>query len=125
MAATVSSGLQLLEEARGLVAHGWCQGTDARAADGAPVDAWSLEASSWSLLGALVAVLEQNAATTGELALEELSAALYALANVIETDSLVAWNDVPEREQSEVLSVLEAASGAYQPPRATIIASVN
>lgn len=91
---------------------------DARDAAGAEVESWSEDAGSWSLLGAIVAVLEREAATTGEIPLEDLSAALYALANLIETDSLAAWNDAADRSQLEVLRVLDAASAAYEAPPA-------
>ena len=72
----LSSGLLLLSEARELIAHGWTQGADARDASGAAVDAWAPSAGRWSLLGALVAVLERQAATTGEMRRDELAAAL-------------------------------------------------
>jgi hypothetical protein len=120
----VSSGLQLLRDARDLVASGWCQRADARDVRGDEVDAWDDDAAVWSLLGSIVAVLERKAATTGEIPLDELSAALYALAGVIETDSLVAWNDAPSRSQREVLHVLDAASAAYEAP-APLYASAN
>jgi hypothetical protein len=120
----ISGGWELLRGARDLVASGWCQRADALDAGGGEVDAWDENATMWSLLGSIVAVLEREAATTGEIPLDELSAALYALAGMIETDSLVAWNDAPSRSQLEVLHVLDAASAAYEAP-AMIYASVN
>jgi hypothetical protein len=80
---------------------------------------------SWSLLGAIVAVLEREALESGEMPLEELAAALYALADVIEADSLVAWNDDPRRSQTEVLSVLDRAAAAYEAPWAQVNLSLN
>lgn len=115
----VSTGRGLLLRAGELLSQGWSQGADARDAQGAPVDAWSSAAASWSLLGALVAVLEVEAATRGELPLDELAAALDALARLIEMDSLTSWNDAPGRRQAEVLSVVDAAAAAYVPPPAT------
>jgi hypothetical protein len=117
--------LHLLSEARDLIAHGWTQGADARDASGAPVDAWAPSAVSWSLLGALVAVLEHEAATTGEIPLDELAAALYALANVVDTDSLAIWNDGSDRDQAEVIGVVGAATNAYVSPAAAGPASLN
>jgi hypothetical protein len=108
-----SAGLRLLEDARSLVTVGWCQGADARDGGGAPVDPWAATAVSWSILGALVAVLEQTAATTGEMPLEQLATALYALADVIEVDSLEQWNDTFGRSQSEVVGALELAAFSY------------
>jgi hypothetical protein len=124
-ATTTTTGLQLLDEARGLLARGWCRGADARDASGSPVEPWAAEAETWSLLGAIVAALEREAAATGEMALDELSAALYALATVVEADSLVAWNDLPGRNQLDVLRALDAAAAAYRPPWLTISASAN
>ena len=121
----LSRGLQLLSDAHELIAHGWTQGADARDASGSPVDAWAPTAVRWSLLGALVAVLEHEAATTGEIPLDELAAALYALADVVDTDSLVTWNDECNRDQAEVLGVVGAATTAYVPPVSAGPTSLN
>ena len=114
-----------MSEARELIAHGWTQGADARDASGAAVDAWAPSAVSWSLLGALVAVLEHEAATSGEMPLDELAAALYALANVLDTDSLATWNDGCDRDQAEVLRAVLAAKNVYVPPAAASPLSFN
>jgi hypothetical protein len=100
-----------------LVRRGWCQGADARTARGTPVDPWDDDAEAWSLLGALVAVLERRAAEFGEVPLDELAATLYALADLIETDSLAAWNDDPSRSQRDVVRTLEDAEARFEPPR--------
>jgi hypothetical protein len=110
-----SPGFRLLADARAVVASGWCQGADARGADGAAIEPWDERAVSWSLLGAIVAVLEQRAADEGEIPLEELAAALYALADVIETDSLERWNDEPRRSQNDVVNILAAAEDRFEP----------
>lgn len=115
---TESRGFDLLVQSRELVAQGWCQGADARDADGTSVDAWDSAAESWSILGAIVAVLEREAATTGELPLDQLAAALYALADVIETDSLVGWNDRPQRTAEDVVSAIDGAIARYEAPLA-------
>jgi hypothetical protein len=107
-------GLRLLEGARHLVEHAWCRGADARDSNGVAVDPWEDEAVSWSLLGALVAVLERDATERGEMPLSELAAALYALAEVIDTDSLTAWNDRPRRTQTDVVYVLDRAAAGYE-----------
>jgi hypothetical protein len=122
---TASRGLELLYRARALVERGWCQGADARNGDGAAVEAWDPGAESWSLLGAIVAVLEHEAAASGEIALDELAAALDALAAVIETDSLANWNDSGTRTRTEVLAVLDTAATAYRPPLAITSTSPN
>jgi hypothetical protein len=108
-----SRGRQLLQDARKLVAESWCHGADARDVNGCVVDPWDDEAASWSLLGAVVAVLEREASFVGELPLVELGAALYALADLIETDSLADWNDDPRQTQANVVAVLDQAAASY------------
>ena len=120
-----SRGFYLLERAQELVARAWCQGSDARDQSGRPVDPWAPDAVSWSLLGAIVAVLEREATETGEIPLDELAAALYALAEQIDTDSLVAWNDDRRRSQAEVIGVVGKAATAYGAAWAVVHVSSN
>lgn len=103
---------RLLRHGRELVEQAWCRDADARDASGAEVEPWDERAASWSLLGALVATLEREAAEASELPLEDLAVALYALAEVVESDSLAAWNDAPGRTQASVLAVLAQAEAA-------------
>lgn len=121
----VGRGLRLLQETRKLVSWGWCQGSDARDSHGASVQPWDGRAASWSLLGALVAVLEREAAASGEVPLQELAAALYPLADLVDTDSLAAWNDDPRRSQAEVLDVLDRAARMYAATRESFELSAN
>ena len=120
-----SRGQRLLEDARKLVAESWCRGADARDVNGFEVDPWDDDAASWSLLGAVVAVLEREALLAGELPLDELGAALYALADLIETDSLVDWNDDQGQTQANVVAVLEQAAAAYEDNCAQLELSLN
>ena len=120
-----SRGQQLLQDARKLVAESWCHGADARDANGFEVDPWDDDAASWSLLGAVVAVLEREASLSGELPLDELGAALYALADLIETDSLVDWNDDQGQTQAKVVAVLDQAAAAYEDSCAVLELSLN
>ncbi|HEY8237558.1 MAG TPA: hypothetical protein VIF85_13035 [Gaiellaceae bacterium] len=120
-----SRGQRLLQDARKLVAESWCHGADARDVNGFEVDPWDDDAVSWSLLGAVVAVLEREASLAGELPLDELGAALYALADLIETDSLVDWNDDQEQTQGNVVAVLEQAAAAYKDNCALLELSFN
>jgi hypothetical protein len=120
-----SRGLRLLRGAQERVHEGWCRGADARDHRGMEVDPWHEDAASWSLLGALVAVLEREAVEAGEMPLEELAAALYALADLVETDSLVAWNDAPGRCQAEVLRVFDDAAAGYDAPWSELRMSCN
>ena len=112
-------------QAHALVARAWCQGADARDRDGRAVDPWAPEAACWSLLGAIVAVLESEASQIGEIALDDLAASLYALSDLIDTDSLVAWNDHPGRSQREVAEVLACAAKSYDADLAVVHVSSN
>jgi hypothetical protein len=118
-------GLRLLRDTRRLVADSWCRGADARDADGSEVPPWDETAASWSVLGAIVAALEEAASLSGEVPLDELGAALYALAELIETDSLVEWNDDPRQTQASVLAVLDRAAEMYVPLEAVLELSMN
>jgi hypothetical protein len=123
---TDSRGLRLLREARRLVAESWCRGADARNAGGGPVEPWDEAAVSWSLLGAIVAVLERQASEEqGEVPLGELATALYAIAELVDTDSLKAWNDDPRRTQGIVVSVLDRAAANYEAARPEVHVSFN
>jgi hypothetical protein len=120
-----SRGLRLLEDARCRVAESWCRGADARNADGLEVDPWEDDATSWSLLGAMVAVLEEEARLWGEMPLDDLAAAMYALSGLIETESLADWNDDPRRTQEVVLEMLDRAAEAYVEPALVVQLSSN
>jgi hypothetical protein len=120
-----SNGQRLLQEARGLVAESWCHGADARDVNGFEVEPWDEAAASWSLLGAVVAVLKREAAFGGELPLTELGAALYALADLIEADSLADWNDDPRQTQDNVVAVLDQAAAAYETSVSVFELSLN
>jgi hypothetical protein len=103
-----TEGEQILVRARALVASGWCRGSDACDAAGAPVAPWSEEAASWSLLGSLVAAVDLPSEPDA-VTLRPLRRALAALAEVIEEPLLAVWNDRPGRTQEQVLATLDAA----------------
>ena len=96
---------ELLTGAAGRVALGWCQGAEARAPDGRSVDVLDMNAASWSLLGALQA----ESCGDPQLDLEEIAVAVGAIAQLISDPSLADWNDVTERTQDDVHSLLERA----------------
>ena len=119
-----AAGLRLLREARALVAGAWCRGADARDSGGSKVSPWDDRAASWSLLGAIVAALEREAAVHGELSIPELATALYALANLVDSESLVEWNDRPRQTQGQVVAVLDRAAADYD-DRDALFISLN
>lgn len=113
-----TDGHRLLRSAGRLVADSWTQNADARAADGSAVDPWDKAAVSWSLLGALVASYEGLVTLEDEtVALSTLAVACLLLADVIDSDSLAEWNDLPERTHAHVLAAIDtAARRKLQPP---------
>ena len=114
-----------MKATRELVAESWCSGADALDADGFEVDPWDDKAVSWSLLGAVVAVLERDSSLAGELPLAELGAALFALADLIPTDSLADWNDDPRQTQANVVAVLDQAAARCADNCAVVELSLN
>jgi hypothetical protein len=104
--------VELLLHARDLVRAGWSQHADARSDEGVEVQPWQDTAVAWSLLGALVAALEERADHGSELPLHQLAAAMNELADLIEDDSLTDWNDSPERTHDDVIDTLDAAANS-------------
>jgi hypothetical protein len=104
------SSVELLRRACDLVRSGWSQHADARSAEGVEVQPWQDAAAAWSLLGALVAALEERADHGRDLPLDHLAAALNELAERIDDDSLTNWNDEPARTHDDVINTLEAAA---------------
>lgn len=100
----------LLASAALLIEHGWSQGADARDSAGVPTEPWNDDARSWSLLGALVAVLERASATVGEaLALQVLTRACVFLATTVDATSLAEWNDDPARTKTDISTAIAHA----------------
>jgi hypothetical protein len=99
------NGSKLLHDAGVLVERGWCQGTEARDANGEATDVVAADATSWSLLGALQATTVADPST----ALQDVGDAVAALADLIMDPSLANWNDSESRTKLEVLSVLRNA----------------
>jgi hypothetical protein len=104
--------VELLHRARELVRSGWSQHADARTAEGAEAQPWQETAAAWSLLGSLVAALEERSDGGRELPLDHLAAALNELAKFVDDDSLANWNDEPSRTRDEVAGALEAAANS-------------
>ena len=107
-----NGSIELLQHAGVLVRTGWSQHADARTVEGVEVQPWQETAVAWSILGALVAVLEEEADHGRDLPLDDLAGALNELAELIDDDSLTHWNDEPWRTQAEVIDALEAAETA-------------
>jgi hypothetical protein len=61
----------------------------------------------------------------GEIPLDDLAAAMYALSGLIATESLAEWNDDPQQTQEAVLAVLDRAALAYVEPELLVQVSSN
>src|SRR5579884_3798554 len=100
----------MLDDARALVARGWCQRADARRRDGAVTKPWCDDAVAWSVLGALVACLERRTDAGSPFAISDLALACTFLAETIDSDSLEGWNDAADRTHGAVLDALAHAA---------------
>lgn len=109
----MNGGPSLLRHAHQLIERGWTQHADARTADDGVVSPWDDRAASWSLLGALVAAVEDRAAALGEeAAIGDLARTCMRLADTLDTDSLEHWNDDPARTREDVLAALDRAGAS-------------
>lgn len=115
--AAEQTAVAMVREARRLVAGGWCQGASARDDEGLEVPSWSEEASSWSLLGALLSSWHRHdTRENGEVGAnlvdaEALGRATEVLGHVVGTASLKNWNDEAGRAHAEVVDAFERALG--------------
>lgn len=102
-----ASAEAMLADAYDYVLSGWCQGSAAVDERGRPTGPASASARRWSVLGALERAWQRSLAEPSEArqAFERASLALIAAVN----DVPQAWNDRPERHQSDVLSALAEA----------------
>jgi hypothetical protein len=105
----------LLSEARGLLLRGWSRGAQARDQAGNVVAAWSDEAHSWSLLGALLASwqrqderLDVDFVAHG-IDAQALGAATQTLGDVTGNASIERWNDDPARTVGDVIATIDRA----------------
>lgn len=104
----------ILMNGRDLVASAWTNGADARDKHGLPVHPWGADATSWSVLGALICGEESR---HGQVSIERLATAAVILAGAATTASLVKWNDAPGRTQADAVAAYDAAiaSAAERP----------
>lgn len=90
--------IDILREARALIAKGWAQGAFARDKCGSKVLHYSPDACAWCLSGAL------RAAWGGS---EEYLHARNFVVAVIGASCLPTWNDAPDRTKEDVLAALD------------------
>jgi hypothetical protein len=94
---------------RNLIRQGWCQGDDAHDANGDRVEPWSMEARSWSVLGALVATEGVGRGAVGRIPVDELGRAIVVLGEAANTHSLEAWNDDARCTQRAAIGAFDGA----------------
>lgn len=107
------TGQAFLRDTASLIEQGWCQGADARNFYDHPVAASHPTATSWSLLGALVAISERPNTDPNDL-----RDALWGISAVVPDASLDAWNNRDGRTQSDTLEMLARAETSLneEPP---------
>ena len=120
--AAVQPAAAMLSEARGLLLRGWSRGAQARDAQGQVVLPWSEEASSWSLLGALLATWQVHDMEDADFVAHRADAqalgdATQALGEATGTAALDQWNDDEGRNVGEVVAAVDSAlailNGSY------------
>jgi hypothetical protein len=94
---------------RKLIRQGWCQNDDAHDANGDRVEPWSMQARSWSVLGALVATEGVGRGAIGRIPVDELGRAIVVLGEAANTHSLEAWNDDARCTQRAAIAVFDGA----------------
>ena len=106
----------MLSEARGLLLRGWSRAAQARDDSGGVVPAWSEEARSWSVLGALLASWHRQQGKSLDLDFvahgfdaRALGDATQAIGDVTGTASLDGWNDNSARTVDEVIATIDQA----------------
>ena len=109
----MSPAAAMLSQARDLLLKGWCQGVQARDGSGGEVPAWSSEAASWSLLGAVLAswnAAARDISVVGHsLDARALGDATEALGQATGTAALDGWNDAAGRTPAEVIAAVDRA----------------
>ncbi len=120
--AAVQPAAAMLQEARGLLLKGWSRGAQARDSQGQAVLPWSDDASSWSLLGALLATWQVHDMEDADFVAHRSDAralgdATQALGEATGTAALDQWNDAERRNLGEVVAAIDSAlailNGSY------------
>jgi hypothetical protein len=106
----------ILSEARGLLVSGWSRRAQARDSNGNVVPAWSEDACSWSVLGALLASWHRQQAESLDMDFvahgfdaRALGDATQAIGDVTGNASIEGWNDHPARTVGEVIATIDRA----------------
>lgn len=121
--------IEMLRQARDLVASGWCQGVYSRNEDGHKANAFGEEACDFCATGSLMAAMYRNEATWNDLyeCFGILSGAIVdsgfnmsqPASNIHQSDldsvRIQRFNDTMGRTQEEVVAVFEQAIAKEAP----------
>lgn len=118
MQAAAQPAAAMLQEARGLLLRGWSRGAQARDGQGRVVLPWSDDASSWSLLGALLATWQVHDMADADFVAHRADAralgdATEALGDATGSAALDQWNDADGRNLAEVVAAVERAAAGF------------
>ena len=117
----------MLTEARGLLLRGWSKCAQARDVRGHVVNAWSDEAASWSLVGALLASWHRHDDrldadfVAHSVEAQALADATDVLSRATGTLAIDPWNDAPERNRSDVIDAVDRALALLDHPQAEAV----
>lgn len=100
--------IEVLREARALVAKGWCQNENAFNSEGKMVHARDPSACRWCVNGALMV------ASGGVIPCQSTAWDRIRDSNRIPL-ALDEWNDEPERTQAEVVAAFDRAIASLEP----------
>ena len=117
----------MLTEARGLLLRGWSKCAQARDVRGHVVNAWSDEAASWSLVGALLASWHRHDDrldadfVAHSVEAQALADATDVLSRATGTLAIDPWNDAPERSRGDVIAAVDRALALLDDPQAEAV----
>ncbi len=117
----------MLTEARGLLLRGWSKCAQARDVRGHVVNAWSDEAASWSLVGALLASWHRHDDrldvdfVAHSIEAQALADATNVLSRATGTLAIDPWNDAPERNRGDVIAAVDRALALLDHPQAEAV----
>jgi len=102
--------VQILREARRLIAAGWCQGARARDDGGREVDPGSPEAIRFDPLGAIERAALNLFRGDGRYLVQNYYKGFFAIASGLHTRAAIAlWNDDPARRKEDILARFDLA----------------
>jgi hypothetical protein len=118
---------RVLENMRTLIDHGWTQGCGARNAGNVRVEITAPDACRWCLVGAahLATLAEPDATDNDHCGVCGVRCPIVRLLRQIGGfPVMVAWNDAPARQKSDVIELLDKAI-AYVDQHGSVEAAIQ